>query len=58
MKPCRVYLVYRKTGQISLRKNKGKVANDYLTQTVSTMQLEKNEIYDTILSRIHFVAVA
>mgnify|MGYP007057676045 CR=1 FL=1 len=25
--------MYRKIGQLSLRKNKGKVANDYLTQT-------------------------
>ena len=33
MESYRVYLVYKKIGKISLRKNNGKVANEYLTQT-------------------------
>ena len=33
--------MYRKIGQLSLRKNKGKVANDYLTQTCEINIMQK-----------------
>ena len=33
MEPYRVYLVCKKISRISLRKNNGEVANEYLTQT-------------------------
>ena len=42
--------MYRKIRQISLRKNNGKVANDYLTQTQASLEF-KNKINCDIIKK-------
>ena len=44
--------MYRKTGQISIRKNKGKVANDYLTQTTLDFALHRKCIFAIIIEKV------
>lgn len=46
--------MYRKTGQISLRKNRGKVANDYLTQTFIKILSKYKDFYGIISRGISF----
>lgn len=50
-KPDRVYLAYKKVDNNRIEKEKRKVANDYLTQTIIYGGLLKNSI-NVIMSKI------
>lgn len=44
-KPDRVYLAYKKVDNNRIEKEKRKVANDYLTQTITENHLKKENKY-------------
>lgn len=53
-KPDRVYLAYKKVDNNRIEKEKRKVANDYLTQTILS-KLLKVEICYAILKMVDFL---
>lgn len=48
-KPDRVYLAYKKVDNNRIEKEKRKVANDYLTQTVRVVKLTNNSGFGKII---------